>query len=108
MNFRELKKSEQNVVKLFSTINFGRIENLIVENGLLKKTPSSKQISTQSCEHDDNEHSASRADGDFILKKQHEIFFERIHRLGNGTIRSITIRNGLPVSAEIEEPVTSL
>jgi len=108
MNFRELKKSEQNVVTLFSTINFGRIENLIVENGLLKKTPNSKQILTRHFKRDDNKHSASRPDGDFILKEQLEIFFERIHCMGNGTIRSITIQYGLPVYTDIEEPVTLL
>lgn len=108
MNFRELKKPEQNVINLFRTINFGRIENLIVENGLLKATPDSRKISTSNFEHDDREHRVSRTDGDFILNEQQKRFFERIHRLENGRIKSISIRAGLPVSAEIDEAVASI
>jgi hypothetical protein len=108
MYYRELNGMEQRLVAVMRKINFGRLENLVIEDGHAKTTATSRKISTANFEREETPHAASRPDGDFILTDKHVRFLRHLRKVGNGRINSISIRAGLPVSAEIEEAVASI
>lgn len=108
MTLGQLDPGDRKLISLMGAVFFGRLENLDIEDGHAKLTPSSRKIITANFDYEDTPHTSSRADGDFILTEKHERLLRRIRRVGDGRIKSITIRAGLPVSAEIEESVTSI
>lgn len=108
MHFSALMETDRKLVSLMGAVLYGRLENLAIEDGHAKTTATSKKISTANFEHDETPHAAARPDGDFILTDKHVRFLRHLRKVGNGRIKSITIRAGLPVSAEIEEAVSSI
>ncbi|MDD3069462.1 MAG: hypothetical protein PHR89_04640 [Bacilli bacterium] len=108
MHFCALMETDRKLISLMGVVLYGRLENLAIEDGHAKITAASRKISTANFEREESPHTASRPDGDFILTDRHVRFLRHLRKVGNGRINSITIRAGLPVSAEIEETVASI
>lgn len=96
-----LTPAETTLVELMQTVNFGRIERLHVRRGEPAFSPAPQVIQKVKMGGDN----ASRAEAefrDFRLKRGVVELLDLITRLGEGEIRSIEIRFGLPVTAEFE------
>jgi hypothetical protein len=83
------------------TLNFGRIEALIVRGGQPVFDPPPRVIQKVKMGAD-NGPRPEVGQSDFRLKDGVIELLEVIARLENGEIRSIEVRCGLPVSAEVE------
>ncbi len=103
MTLGQLETGDRKLISLMGSVFFGRLENLDIENGHAKLVPGSRKIATANFDKDDAPHAASRADGDFILTERHVRFLRRVGGVKAGKIHSVTIQNGLPVRADIEE-----
>jgi hypothetical protein len=89
------------LVELLQALNFGRVEALTIRDGQPVFDPPPRVIQKLKMGADN----APRPEvgyADFRLKDGVIELLEMIARLENGEIRSIEVRCGLPVSAEIE------
>lgn len=108
MQFSELGKSTQTILKLCRQIGFGQLTDLAIVNGELHTTASSRK---QTCIRLDKAPAASvqtNAEYDFLLCAAQEQLVRRAHDIGNGHILNIEIRDGRPVSANIQEAVAEI
>ena len=89
------------LVELMQAVNFGRIEDLVIRGGQPLFSPSPRIIEKVKIGGD---HGPRPEIGyaDFRLKVATVELLELFARLGDGEVRVIEIRFGLPVSAEIE------
>lgn len=90
-------------VELMQVLNFGRVETVTVRDGQPVFDPPPLVIQKIKLGAD-NGPRAEIDYTDFRLKGGVVELLEVMARLGNGRIRSIEVRNGLPVSAEVEWP----
>ncbi len=102
-----LKKSDlsfegQALVEQMQQINFGRIEHLLVRNGQPVWTDNSRVIRKVKF-GGQNAPRAESGYSDFELKQQVVDLFAQLERIGNGLIRSLEIKYGLPFAMDIEE-----
>jgi len=96
-----LKPGSARLVELLQALNFGRIEALAIRGGQPVFDPPPRIIQKLKMGADN----APRPEmdyADFRLRDGVIELLELIARLGNGEIRSIEVRCGLPVSAEVE------
>jgi len=91
------------IIELMQRINFGHIEGLVVRGGEPVFDPPPRVIRTWKSGGDNGPRPQARS-VDFGLKREVVEFFEHIERIGDGVVRCVEIRHGLPVQAEIEEP----
>jgi hypothetical protein len=89
------------LVELMQAVNFGRIEDLVIRSGQPLFSPAPRVIEKVKIGGD---HGPRPEIGyaDFRLKGGVVELLELFARLGDGEVRVIEIRSGLPVSAEIE------
>jgi hypothetical protein len=99
-----LSVSHRRLVDLCSRIGFGRIEHLAVSNGEPQFEPQPRIITEVKLGADS---SAKEYGADFSLKPAVVDLFQRIDHLGNGSIRCLEIRHGLPFRIEIEGELTA-
>ena len=90
-----LTPNSQRLIELMQDINFGRITNLSVRNGEPELTPESViereiKLCGQNGPRSEIEHD------DFVLKHEVVALFDQLTRIGNGTIRELSIKAGLP------------
>jgi hypothetical protein len=96
-----LKPGSARLIELLQELNFGRIEALTIRGGQPAFDPPPRVIQKLKMGGDN----ASRPEmgyADFRLKDGVIELLELIARLQDGEIRSIEVRCGLPVSAEVE------
>ena len=89
------------LIELLQSLNFGRVEALTIRNGQPVFDPPPRVVQKLKMGADNaprNEISYA----DFRLKDGVIELLDVISRLGNGEIRSIEVRCGLPVSVEVE------
>ena len=96
-----LPDSHQRLLELMQTINFGRIEDLRVSGGNPIFSPSPKIIQKVKLGGDNGPRPEAYCD-DFLLKKQSLELVAAIKELGEGKVRSIDVKHGLPFAVEIE------
>ncbi len=98
----ELSPAQMRLIEMFQRLNFGRVEGLIVRGGqpVFKPAPRIVQKVKIGAENGPRPESTLR---DFLLKQQTVEVLEVLDRIGDGQVHSIEIRNGLPVSMEVEE-----
>jgi hypothetical protein len=102
-----LTPDQARLVELMQALNFGRIEELQVRGGQPVLDPQPRVIQKVKIGADN----AARPEFlsvDFRLKNGIVELLEMILRLRDGEVRSIEVRCGLPVSAEIEWPADAL
>ncbi len=99
--FHDLSPDRARLVRLFQTINFGRIEELEIRNGEPRFSPAPRVFVELKLDSEDGPRPESRRD-DFALRLPLERFFTQIARLEGGTIERIEVRHGLPFRMVIE------
>jgi hypothetical protein len=98
---RDLSAPRQRLVRLFQTINFGRIEELEIRNGEPEFSPPPRVFVELKLDREDGPR-AERHLEQFQLLGQVARFFDQLARLGDGTIERIDVRHGLPFRMVIE------
>ena len=96
-----LSASHRRLIELMQRLNFGRIEDLTVRRGEPVFDPSPKLIQRVKIGGENGPRPELTSD-DFLLKKQTIELLAAISDLGDGLIRSVDVRYGLPFAAEIE------
>ena len=99
-----LTPSSVRLIELLQALNFGRIEALTIQGGEPVFDPPPRVIQKLKMGAD-NSPRPEMACADFRLKEGVIELLGVIARLENGEVRSIEVRCGLPVSAEVEWPM---
>jgi hypothetical protein len=102
MNHISLSPARQRLVRLMQSINFGRIERMLVRAGEPVFDHAPRVVRTVKLAAD-NGPRAECALKDFLAKRELVEFFEQLDRIDGGIIPCIEIRHGLPLLMEIEE-----
>ena len=90
------------LVELMQSMNFGRIENLTVRAGTPVLDPPPRVVRDVKL-GGENGPRPEAAKQDFALKAQVRDLFAQLEAMGDGTVRCIEIRHGLPFKMAIEE-----
>ncbi|MGA3028026.1 MAG: hypothetical protein ABSF98_25015 [Bryobacteraceae bacterium] len=99
MSTADLLPSESCFVAALQQLGFGRFEFLRIEHGALILDPWPTTVrDVKFCA----KASQPAAAEEFLLKQQVVEFFEYVRSVGNGEIRILEVKNGLPFSMEIE------
>ncbi len=98
-----LSPARQRFLRLLGDIQFGRIENLVLNGGepLLEVRPRVVRTITF---YDNSRATRERDESDFVLKGQVVAMFREFDELGTGVVSRIDIKSGLPCFMTIEEP----
>ena len=104
----DLDKKNQYAISVMQEIMFGRLENLEIKAGAVEFTEKSRRVYTVRLDKPLNMYQNNRGNGDFILKDKYINFIERIKNISLGSISSIQITDGLPVSFDIITGVNSI
>ena len=99
-----LTPGRRRLLELMQEINFGRINELIIRDGEPVFDPPPHVVRKIKMRGKSGARSEACL-ADFTLKKEVTSLFEKLDGLGNGTVKSIEIKHGLPFSMEIEKQV---
>lgn len=97
----DLSPERARLVRLFQTINFGRIEELEIRNGEPQFSPPPRVFVEVKLDSEDGPRPESRL-SDFALRRPIDRFFAQVARLEDGTIERIEVRHGLPFRMIVE------
>lgn len=94
-----LSPARQQLLGLIQRINFGRVERLVIREGepVLDPMP---VITAEIKFAGENGARLEAGFGDFALKRHHLELFALLDAIGTGELPVLTIRHGLPFSAE--------
>lgn len=93
------------LINLMQNINFGMIEGLVIHNGEPVFDPHPRMIrDVKFCA--ENGPRPEIGKDDFALKAQVIDLFTHFDKIGNGTIRFLEVKHGLPFRMQIEEDAT--
>ena len=101
MKVEDLSSAKQRLLRLFQTINFGRVEELEIRAGEPEFSPAPRIFLELKLDTANGPRSESRLDR-FPLRNQVERFFAQIAQLKDGNIELIEVRHGLPFRMVIE------
>lgn len=99
-----LRPAQRQLLAVFQRTRFGTIPRLPIAAGLpvLRGVRVKRTVRIGGA---NEPHPASRA-ANSVLCREFVEFFQLLDRLGDGEILDLTIRNGLPVSFELQEVLT--
>lgn len=98
-----LSTARQQLVRLVTELNFGRIEGLLIVHGEPQVTPDTRII--QEVKFGSNPQlPKSNQEAERLLKEQWQELFAELDRLPNGRIQELIVQNGLPFRMAIERP----
>lgn len=97
-----LSAGRRRLVDMMQEVNFGRIHQLQVRDGEPAFTPMTR-VERQIKFGGDNQLRPEAALDDFELKRNVVELFESFERLGNGIIKQLEIKGGLPFGMTVEE-----
>ncbi len=98
----ELSPERRQLIERMQTVNFGRIHRLQVRGGEPAFTPMTR-VERQIKFGGENRPRPEAGLGDFVLKRNVVELFETFERLGDGTIKQLEIKGGLPFGMTVEE-----
>lgn len=98
----ELSGPQARLIEMFQHLNFGRVEGLVVKRGQPVFNPAPRVVRKLLIGAENGPRPESKL-RDFILKQQTVEVLEVIGQIDDGRVRSIEVRNGLPVSMEVEQ-----
>ena len=98
----DLPSSQKRLLKLMQSVNFGRIEQLVIRNGQPIFDPPPRVVREIKL-GTENSSRPETALEDFVLKKQVRDLFDQFLHLNNATVRTLVIQNGLPIRMSVEE-----
>ena len=102
VNKAKLTLKRQRLVELMQDINFGCIANITVRDGEPELTPETV-IEREIKFLGQNGPRPERDCNDFSLKQEVIALLEKLTIMGNGTIRQLEIKHGLPFLMRMEE-----
>jgi hypothetical protein len=95
-----LSAGRRKLLELFQQWNFARIEGLVVRGGEPVLDPLPFVVREYKFAGENGPRPESRLE-DFLLKPQLLDLFRLLDRLGDGMIAVLTVKHGLPFSAEL-------
>ncbi len=100
---RGLTGARKQLVELMQNVYFGRIEQLVVQNGepVLEPRP---RIIREIKIGGENALDSDRCTKDFLLRSQVRQFFLELLRLGDGVVQRVEVKHGLPFRVIVETP----
>ena len=98
MTYSSLAPEDRNILSLMKTIDYGRLEHLVIQDGHIARTKESRIV--QSIRFD-AKNTMRETDKNFLLSEKHMKFLDDVRKIGNAVINTIQIQAGLPVSMEI-------
>ncbi len=98
-----LPPSARRLIRLMQTLNFGRIDGLVVRGGQAVLDPP-PEIIREVKFGAENGPRPEAAIEDFLLKSQVVEFFDQLSRLGDGIVESLEVKHGLPFRMTVREP----
>lgn len=98
----DLSAGRRRLVDMMQEVNFGRIHQLQVRDGEPAFTPMTR-VERQIKFGGENQPRPEAALDDFELKRNVVELFESFERLGNGIIKQLEIKAGLPFGMTVEE-----
>jgi hypothetical protein len=96
----DLLPSERRVVGALRNLWYGRFERIRVCAGELVLSP--PPLSIRTVKFGSAPLQAENLPSEFALKKQFAEFFEQVRAIGDGEIRVLEVRAGLPFAMEVE------
>lgn len=100
--FSKLEPGRRQLVEMMLNMHFGQIEELRIKGGQPQFDPPPRIIRDIVFGKNNNPHPIFGLD-DFVMKNQVVELFEYFDELGDGTIHSISVQNGLPVRMKLEK-----
>ena len=97
-----LSSSRARLVECMQHLGFGTIENLVIRGGEPVFAPSPRVIRDLKLGGENGPRPESDLD-DFVLKAQVLDLLARLGSIGNGTIRCLEVKHGLPFRMQVEE-----
>ena len=97
-----LSAAQMRLVRLMQRMNFGRIEHLAVRAGRPAPCPPPRIVREVRFPGDNGPRPEITKD-DFELKVQVRELFAQMEAMGDGTIRSLEVKHGLPFKMTVEE-----
>ncbi len=98
----ELSKERRHLIGIMQEVNYGRIHQLQVRDGEPAFTPVTR-VERQIKFGGENRPRPEAGLDDFTLKRNVIELFETFDRLGDGTIKQLEIKGGLPFGMTVEE-----
>ena len=102
LRLSDLHPVQRQLVELISVIEFGRIENLLVQDGLPRFAPPPRIIREFKLEREEQAAARAASRGDYLLKTQARRLLGQLMALGDGRVEMIAIAHGLPHRMSIE------
>jgi type II secretory pathway component PulJ len=99
-----LSAAQCQLVELLQTLNFGRIEGLHVKAGQPTFDPAPRVVQKLKMGGDNGPRQETSLQ-DFRLKNQMIEMLEALAVMGDGVVLAVEVKNGLPFSMEIEQPL---
>jgi hypothetical protein len=103
---RELTEGQRRIVRLLQHIRYGRIHHLFIRNGQPVLDQQILWTRTIKVLGENGPHQAINLD-EFTLCKEIRCFLQQLGTIGDGEVRNIEVRNGLPFSFELNESLTN-
>src|SRR5882724_822760 len=104
MSKSELSPERRKLLVMMSSLNFGFIYGLELQDGEPRFGPGLKVIADVKLDGQ-REPRPEQYLADFHLKDQHIMFFEELDRIGSGLINEISIRHGIPCRLLVNQQV---
>jgi hypothetical protein len=104
LRLSDLSNPCQRLVRLLQATHFGRVLDLHVKGGQPVFDPPPRVVRTvKMCGR--NEPRPQAAAADFVLKLEVVELLDQLERVGDGLVERIEVSHGLPLLAEVREPV---
>lgn len=104
-NKTSLSHPRKRLLRLMQEVNFGRIEGLAIRDGEPVFDPKPAIVREVKFGGENGARPEAGKD-DFALRAQVVELFEHLSSLGNGIVRSLEVKHGLPFRMIVEEPLT--
>ena len=101
MHMDDLSPARRRLLRLFQSINFGRVEELEIRNGEPVFSPAPRVFVELKLDVNDGPRPESHLER-FPLREQVARFLTQIAQLNEGTVEMIEVRHGLPFRMVIE------
>jgi hypothetical protein len=101
LSTQSLSDRERRLAALCQKIRYGIIRRLHVRAGEPDWERGVRWRQTIKVTGDNDPHPSTRA-ADYLLRREVAEFFRLLHGIGDGQIRNVEIRNGLPFTFQIE------
>jgi hypothetical protein len=101
-----LTDGQRRLIDLCQRVRFGRVYSVAVCRGEPVVKSGVRWTRLVKVGGENGPHPAADID-DFVLKREVREFLTLIAELGDGAIQTIEVRNGLPVSFEVAETLTT-